>query len=100
MFKGIVQRIGEIWNDDEDLYPVFPWLKEGTPSKIGVETSGRQELWGSLEEVLEVVNMLGLASEVRNWLFSTPKKPRVGKALSLKLQADGLLEEFVVGNEP
>ena len=38
------------------MYPVFPWLKEGTPSKIGVETSGRQELWGSLEEVLEVVN--------------------------------------------
>ena len=56
VFKGIVERIREIWNDDEDLYPVFPWLKEGTPSKIGVETSGRQELWGSLEEVLEVVN--------------------------------------------
>ncbi|RJU80141.1 MAG: hypothetical protein DWC09_07785, partial [Candidatus Poseidoniales archaeon] len=33
-----------------------PWIKDGTPSKIGVETSGRQELWGSLEEVLEVVN--------------------------------------------
>jgi len=31
-------------------------MKHGTPSKIGVETSGRQELWGSLEEVLEVVN--------------------------------------------
>ena len=56
VFKGIVQRIHDIWNDDEDIYPVFPWLKEGTPSKIGVETSGRQELWGSLEEVLEVVN--------------------------------------------
>ena len=56
VFKGIVQRIHDIWNDDEEIYPVFPWLKEGTPSKIGVETSGRQELWGSLEEVLEVVN--------------------------------------------
>ena len=56
VFKGIVQRIHDIWNDDDDLYPVFPWLKEGTPAKIGVETSGRQELWGSLEEVLEVVN--------------------------------------------
>ena len=56
VFKGIVQRIHDIWNDDEDMYPVFPWLKEGTPSLIGVETSGRQELWGSLEEVLEVVN--------------------------------------------
>jgi len=56
VFKGIVQRIRDIWNDDEDIYPVFPWLKDGTPAKIGVETSGRQELWGSLEEVLEVVN--------------------------------------------
>ena len=51
-----MQRIEDIWNDDDELYPVFPWLKEGTPSKIGIETSGRQELWGSLEEVLEVVN--------------------------------------------
>ena len=56
IFSGIVERISEIWQDEEDEYPVFPWLKDGTPSKIGIETSGRQELWGSLEEVLEVVN--------------------------------------------
>lgn len=56
VFSGIVDRIHEIWHDEEDEFPVFPWIKDGTPSKIGVETSGRQELWGSLEEVLEVVN--------------------------------------------
>ena len=56
VFSGIVDRIHEIWHDDEDEFPVFPWIKNGTPSKIGIETSGRQELWGSLEEVLEVVN--------------------------------------------
>lgn len=56
VFAGIVERVHEIWHDDDDIYPVFPWLKDGTPSKIGIETSGRQELWGSLEEVLEVVN--------------------------------------------
>jgi len=56
VFSGIVDRIHEIWHDDDDEFPVFPWIKDGTPSKIGVETSGRQELWGSLEEVLEVVN--------------------------------------------
>ena len=56
VFKGIVQRLNDIWNDDEEIYPVFPWLADGSPSKIGIETSGRQELWGSLEEVLEVVN--------------------------------------------
>jgi deoxyribonuclease-4 len=56
VYSGIVDRIHNIWHDDEDEFPVFPWIKDGTPSKIGVETSGRQELWGSLEEVLEVVN--------------------------------------------
>ena len=56
VFSGLVGRVAEIWHDDEDEFPVFPWIKDGTPSKIGVETSGRQELWGSLEEVLEVVN--------------------------------------------
>lgn len=56
VFSGIVDRVHKIWHDDEDEFPVFPWIKDGTPSKIGVETSGRQELWGSLEEVLEVVN--------------------------------------------
>ena len=56
VFSGIVDRVHEIWHDEEDEFPVFPWIKNGTPSKIGVETSGRQELWGSLEEVLEVVN--------------------------------------------
>ena len=56
VFAGVVDRVAEIWHDDEDEFPVFPWIKDGTPSKIGIETSGRQELWGSLEEVREVVN--------------------------------------------
>ena len=56
VFSGVVDRVHEIWHDEEDEFPVFPWIKNGTPSKIGVETPGRQELWGSLEEVLEVVN--------------------------------------------
>ena len=56
VFSGIVDRVHEIWHDDEDEFPVFPWIKDGGPSRIGIETSGRQELWGSLEEVLEVVN--------------------------------------------
>ena len=56
VFSSVVQRVHDIWHDDEDECPVFPWIKDGTPSKIGIETSGRQELWGSLEEVLEVVN--------------------------------------------
>jgi len=56
IFAGVVERLETIWHDDDDDFPVFPWIKNGTPSKVGVETSGRQDLWGSLEEVLEVVN--------------------------------------------
>ena len=52
-------------------------------------------------EVLDVVNRLGLASDVRQWLTSTRDKPRLGKALSLPLEAHGpegqsLLKEFLV----
>ena len=56
IFASVVDRLEAIWHDDDDEFPVFPWIKNGTPSKVGVETSGRQDLWGSLEEVLEVVN--------------------------------------------
>ena len=55
IFAGVVDRANQLWGDGEE-YPAFPWLEDGTPMKIGIETSGRQELWGSLEEVLEVVN--------------------------------------------
>ena len=49
-----------------------------------------------LSEVLAVVNRLGLGSEVRSWLETTNSRPRLGKALSLQLQADEGLEEFLV----
>ena len=47
---------------------------------------------------------LGLAGEVRQWLAETRDKPRLGKALSLQLEAKGpqaesLLREFLV-SEP
>lgn len=49
-----------------------------------------------LSEVLAVVNHLGLGGEVRSWLETTDNRPRLGKALSLQLQADERLEEFLV----
>jgi len=50
-----VERAKEIWAEDQHI-EVFPWLEERDTIKIGIETSGRQELWGNLDEVLEVVN--------------------------------------------
>jgi len=54
-----------------------------------------------IAEVLDVVNRLGLATEVRRWLWDTRDKPRLGKALSLHLEVEGpearnLLREFLV----
>ena len=54
-----------------------------------------------LAEVLDVVNRLGLATEVRHSITTTRDKPRLGKALSLQLRAEGpdaqsLLREFLI----
>ena len=58
VMAGVVDRCAQIWNnkDETEDYAAFPWVIENSPTLIGVETSGRQELWGSLEEVLEVTN--------------------------------------------
>ena len=57
IFSGVVDRVRSIWGDEkEEEYSAFPWVHEAEPSLVGIETSGRQELWGSVEEVLEVCN--------------------------------------------
>ena len=58
VMAGVVERGREVWGDEEEEedYYAFPWVHESEPSLVGVETSGRQELWGTVEEVLEVCN--------------------------------------------
>ena len=58
IFSSIVERIHEIWGrpEEEEDYAAFPWVHSEDPPLIGIETSGRQELWGSVDEVIEVVN--------------------------------------------
>ena len=46
--------------------------------------------------IIEVVNRLGLASYVREWLACLTQRPSVGRALSLRLRGDWRLEEFVL----
>ncbi len=55
-----------------------------------------QEYRIKLAKVLEVVNRLGLSSKVRNWLLNIDGRPSLGRALSLNLEADSRLEEFVL----
>ena len=58
ILEGVVERCRELWGNEEDEidYAAFPWVLENNPTLIGVETSGQQSLWGTLDEVLEVVN--------------------------------------------
>ncbi|MAH97994.1 MAG: hypothetical protein CMA12_01415 [Euryarchaeota archaeon] len=58
VMSGVVDRVREVWGDEneEEDYAAFPWVHESEPSLVGIETSGRQELWGTVEEVLEVCN--------------------------------------------
>ena len=58
IFAGVVDRVNQIWGDasEEEDYAAFPWVHEAKPSLVGIETSGRQDLWGTVEEVIEVCN--------------------------------------------
>jgi len=56
VMAGVVDRVREVWGDEEEDYAAFPWVQDAEPSLVGVETSGRQDLWGTVEEVLEVCN--------------------------------------------
>ena len=58
VMSGVVERVREVWGveEEEEDYAAFPWVHEAEPSLVGIETSGRQELWGTVEEVLEVCN--------------------------------------------
>ena len=58
IFAGVVDRVGQIWGDEseEEDYAAFPWVHDAKPSLVGIETSGRQDLWGTVEEVIDVCN--------------------------------------------
>jgi len=58
VFAGVVERVHQIWGDEseEEDYAAFPWVNKAKPSLVGIETSGRQDLWGTVEEVIEVCN--------------------------------------------
>ena len=68
VMAGVVERVGELWGDKslEEEHVAFPWLNDSEPALVGVETSGRQELWGTLEEVLEVCNHVEGTTPVLN----------------------------------
>ena len=55
-----------------------------------------QEYRKELAQLIDVLNRLGKASEVRGWLLNIQGKPLVGRALSLPLRGNEYFEEFVI----
>ena len=55
-----------------------------------------EEYRKKLAKVLDVVNRLGASSKVRRWLLNIDGKPILGRALSLHLEGDWRLAEFVL----
>lgn len=52
---------------------------------------------GKLEELVGLLNGLGVADQVRTWLGTTPDKPRLGKAMGLALEIPaGRASEFLL----
>jgi len=55
-------------NITENLAVILEWWKEnGLSPKLGLETSGRQEVFGSLDEILEICDELGSVVPVINF---------------------------------
>ncbi len=50
----------------------------------------------NLGQVLEVINRLGQSSFVRYWLLTVEGRPKLGKALSLRLKPNDRFEEFLI----
>ena len=50
----------------------------------------------SLAEKIEILNRGGYSDEVRNWLQTVNSRPRLGKAVSLQLEINERMKEFLI----
>ena len=50
----------------------------------------------NISKVIEVLNRLGQSMLVRDWLVTVKGKPKLGKALSLRLKTDDRVSEFLI----
>ncbi len=49
-----------------------------------------------LNQVLEIINRLGMAGITREWLAIKSSKPRLGRAITLPLKSNDLIGEFIL----
>ena len=49
-----------------------------------------------LNKTVDIINLVNGQNEVREWLFNLNARPRLGRALTLKLSKNVLSEEFIL----
>jgi Domain of unknown function (DUF3067) len=83
----LVQRRGRLY-----LQVMWAYLEQ---QSFPLDAAGYE---ARLRELVEVLNNLRVAEQVRRWLSTTKDRPRLGKAMSLVLQppADGRSSEFLL----
>lgn len=83
----LVQRRGRLY-----LQVMWAYLEQ---QSFPLDAAGYE---ARLRELVEVLNDLRVAEQVRGWLSTTKDRPRLGKAMSLALQppADGRSSEFLL----
>lgn len=82
----LVQRRGRVY-----LQVMWAYLEQQSFPLTADEYAAR------LARLVAALNDLGVAQPVRQWLATTPDRPRLGKALGLPLEVSGArLKEFLL----
>lgn len=82
----LVQRRGRLY-----LQVMWGYLEQQS-FPLDAEAYGRK-----LEELVGVLNGLGVAEQVRHWLATTSERPRLGRAMTLPLELPaGRASEFLL----
>ena len=55
-----------------------------------------QEYKNSLADKIEILNRGGYSDEVRNWFLTVNARPRLGRAVSLQLDINERMKEFLI----
>lgn len=82
----VVQRRGRLY-----LQVMWAYLEQ---QSFPLDAAGYSE---RINELATLLNRLGVAAEVREWLTSTSDRPRLGKAMTLALEVSpALASEFLL----
>lgn len=81
----VVQRRGRLY-----LQVMWAYLEQQS-FPLDAEAYGLR-----IQELVTLLNELGVAQQVRQWLSSTTQKPRLGKAMALPLEIGNRSREFLL----